>query len=244
MIRVAVCDDEKPVREYLAALIRKQGRRCRVLEYSSASDCLAEADVFDLLFLDIGMEASGCDMDGISLAKQIRGLPIEPQPLIVFVTGHEQYVFDAFDVNAFQYLLKPVDEQRFAEVFGRAAEHILSRDERMRKANPLVIQYANTSRAIPLDDLYYIESSNHKVVLHMKDEKCAYYAKIGTLEEQLQGRFFRIHKGYLVNFTYVDAYNKTELTLVNGERLLISRYKYGAFIKAYLHFVKQRLDDE
>ncbi len=145
MIRVAVCDDEKPVREYLAALIRKQGRRCRVLEYSSASDCLAEADVFDLLFLDIGMEASGCDMDGISLAKQIRGLPIEPQPLIVFVTGHEQYVFDAFDVNAFQYLLKPVDEQRFAEVFGRAAEHILSRDERMRKANPLVIQYANTS---------------------------------------------------------------------------------------------------
>ncbi len=78
----------------------------------------------------------------------------------------------------------------------------------------------------------------------MKDEKCAYYAKIGTLEEQLQGRFFRIHKGYLVNFTYVDAYNKTELTLVNGERLLISRYKYGAFIKAYLHFVKQRLDDE
>ena len=183
-------------------------------------------------------------MDGISLAKQIRGLPIEPQPLIVFVTGHEQYVFDAFDVNAFQYLLKPVDEQRFAEVFGRAAEHILSRDERMRKANPLVIQYANTSRAIPLDDIYYIESSNHKVVLHMKDEKCAYYAKIGTLEEQLQGRFFRIHKGYLVNFTYVDAYNKTELTLVNGERLLISRYKYGAFIKAYLHFVKQRLDDE
>ena len=59
----------------------------------------------------------------------------------------------------------------------------------MRKADPLVIQYANTSRAIPLDDIYYIESSNHKVVLHMKDEKCAYYAKIGTLEEQLQGRF-------------------------------------------------------
>lgn len=244
MIRVAVCDDEKPVREYLVSLIQKQGRRCRILEYASAPDCLAEAEVFDLLFLDIGMEASGCGMDGISLAKRIRELAIDPQPLIVFVTGHEQYVFDAFDVNAFQYLLKPVDEQRFAEVFGRAAESVLSRDERFRKPDPLVIQYANTSRAIPLDDIYYIESSNHKVVIYLKGEKCAYYAKIGALEEQLRGRFFRIHKGYLVNLTYVDTYNKTELTLVNGEKLLISKYKYGAFVKAYLRFVKQGLEDE
>ncbi len=244
MIRVAVCDDEKPAREYLVSLIRRQGRRCRVLEYGSASGCLADADAFDLLFLDIGMGDSGCGMDGIALAKQLRSLALDPQPLIVFVTGHEQYVFDAFDVEAFQYLLKPVDEQRFAEVFERAAERVLSRNGRLQKVDPLVIQYANTSRAIPLDDIYYIESSNHKVVLCLKGEKLAYYAKIGVLEEQLRGRFFRIHKGYLVNLTYVDAYNKTELTLVNGEKLLISKYKYGEFVKAYLRFVKQGLEDE
>ena len=76
-------------------------------------------------------------------------------------------------------------------------------------------------------------------MLHLRDGKFAYYAKIRDLETELQNQFFRIHKGYLVNLSYVAGYSKTEVTLTNGEKLLLSKYKYQDFVKAYLHFLKE-----
>ena len=78
----------------------------------------------------------------------------------------------------------------------------------------------------------------------MKEGLFSYYARIGELEDELTDQFFRIHKGYLINLSYVDSYSRTEVELTNGERLLISRYKYVDFVKAYLRFVKGRLADE
>ena len=144
---------------------------------------------------------------------------------------------DAFDVGAFQYLLKPVDEEKFAQVFARAVAQIGTAREKPGRV--LTLQSANTSKTVPLDSIYYIESSNHKVELHLKDGEFACYAKIGDLELELQDQFFRIHKGYLVNLSYVAGYSKTEVTLTNGERLLLSKYKYQDFVKAYLHFLKK-----
>ncbi len=101
-----------------------------------------------------------------------------------------------------------------------------------------MVQYGNTGKTIPLSDIYYMESQNHKIAVHMKDGIFEYYAKMSDLEEELQGQFCRVHKGYLVNLSYVDEYNKTEVTLTNGEKLLISKYKYEDFVKAYLRFMK------
>ena len=235
MIRIAICDDEAPTRAYLASLIRAQDCPCEVVEYASAGDCLADHRGIDLLFLDIELNATG--PDGMALARQIREGSSAAQPVIIFVTGYERYVFDAFDVGAFQYLLKPVDEEKFAQVFTRAVAQIGTAKE---KPGPvLTLQSANASKTVPLDSIYYIESSNHKVELHLKDGVFACYAKIGDLELELQDQFFRIHKGYLVNLSYVDGYSKSEVTLTNGERLLLSKYKYQDFVKAYLRFVKR-----
>ena len=74
--------------------------------------------------------------------------------------------------------------------------------------------------------------------LYMKDGVLEYYAKMSDLEEELQGQFCRVHKGYLINLSYVDEYNKTEVTLTNGDKLLISKYKYEDFVKAYLRFMQ------
>ena len=114
MIRIAICDDEAPTRAYLSSLVRAQSCPCEIVEYASAGDCLADPQEIDLLFLDIGLDAAG--PDGMALARQIREGRPTAQPIIIFVTGYERYVFDAFDVGAFQYLLKPVDEQKFAPV--------------------------------------------------------------------------------------------------------------------------------
>ena len=237
MIRIAICDDEANTRAYLSSLIRAQSCPCEIVEYASAGDCLADTQELDLLFLDIELAPSGSGLDGMALARTIRERTTGPQPVIIFVTGYERYVFDAFDVGAFQYLLKPVDEEKFAQVFTRAVAQIGTARE---KPGPvLTLQSANASKTVPLDSIYYIESSNHKVELHLKDGEFACYAKIGDLELELQDQFFRIHKGYLVNLSYVDGYSKSEVTLTNGERLLLSKYKYQDFVKAYLHFLKR-----
>lgn len=182
-------------------------------------------------------EEAAASMDGMALAGKLRSFPLDRQPLIIFVTGYENYVYQAFDVEAFQYLVKPIDERRFSEVFRRAADR-LSFLERQRQKK-LVIQYAGASRVVPLENIYYVESQGHKVLLHLKEGMLEYYGKIGELEQELGGQFARIHKGYLVNLSYVEEYTRGQATLANGERLIISKYKYDDFVKRHLRFLRQ-----
>ncbi len=189
------------------------------------------------------MGGSGVGMDGMELARNIRAVDIGRQPIIVFVTGYEKYVYDAFDVGAFQYLVKPVDEQKFAEVFSRAVGQIASEVEKRRKK--LVIPYAGGSKAIPFHDIYYMESQNHNIVLYLKsgNQTCTsrleYYGKIGDLEKELAGQFYRIHRGYLINLFHVESYDRTEVRMANGDKLLLSRYKYDGFVQAYMEYISE-----
>ena len=232
-IKIAVCDDEKNIRSYLVSLIRKQNIECSIMEYASADEYLADGREHDLIFWDIEMGGS----DGMGLARHIRGMDAYRQPIIIFVTGYEKYVYDAFDVGAFQYLVKPVDEQKFADVFSRAVGQILSEAEQRKKK--LVIQYAGEGKAIPLNDIYYMESQNHNIVLFLKSGKLEYYGKIGDLEEELAGQFYRIHRGYLINLFHVEGYDRTEVRMANGDKLLLSRYKYDGFVQAYMDYISE-----
>ena len=240
---IAVCDDEKNIRSYLVSLIEKQGGECSITEYASADAYLSGDKEHDLVFLDIEMGGSDAGLDGMGLARHIRGMEVQKQPIIIFVTGYEKYVYDAFDVGAFQYLVKPVDEQKFAEVYSRAVEQIVSEAEQRKKK--LVIQYGGEGKAIPLNDIYYMESRNHNIILYLKDGNKAcggrleYYAKIGDLEEELAGQFYRIHRGYLINLFHVEGYDKTEVRMANGDKLLLSRYRYDGFVQAYMDYISE-----
>ena len=99
MIRIAICDDEKNIRTYLSSLVRKQNIECEITEYASTDEHLSDQKEHDLLFLDIEMKSVASGMDGMSMAKQIRATELTKQPIIIFVTGYEKYVYDAFDVT-------------------------------------------------------------------------------------------------------------------------------------------------
>ncbi|MCI9071793.1 MAG: response regulator transcription factor [Lachnospiraceae bacterium] len=105
-MKIAVCDDEKNIRTYLSTLVRKQGTECEVTEYASPEDYFSSGAEYDILFLDIELDCPEQGMDGMEMARQIRGMENVKQPVIIFVTGYEKYIYDAFDVGAFQYLLK------------------------------------------------------------------------------------------------------------------------------------------
>ena len=91
-IKIAVCDDEKNIRSYLVSLIKKQGGDCGITEYASVNAYLSNGKEHDIIFLDIEMSGSGADLDGMGLARHIRGTGAQKQPVIIFATGYEKYV--------------------------------------------------------------------------------------------------------------------------------------------------------
>ncbi len=247
-MNIAVCDDEENTRIYIKKLIEMQDADCRIREFSSGRELLRfweqeDGEQIDILFLDITMEGT----DGMEAAEQIKRWKEEKDealwgnlPLLIFVTGYPEYMPRAFSVNAFQYLVKPVNEREFAQVFNQAVrEYRHLEAKKNTEPREILIRNGKETRNIPVDNIYYIESSNRKIIVFMQDEKLECYGKIGELEKQLKEDFFRIHKGYLVNMKYVERYSRTEVGMKNGSILLISKYKYQDFIKAYMEYISE-----
>lgn len=232
MLQIAVCDDEKSMGEYLKRLIEQRladDKDYRVEVFSSGTELLECGKDFNLFFLDIDLK----DMSGIDMARMLRQ---RSEAVIVFVTALKEYVFDAFDVQAFQYLLKPIDEEKFFQVLDKA----LAECRPLKQSEPLVIRVKGIYRNIPRENILYAESEARKVVLHLKDEQISYYAKMGELEEILGDQFFRCHRGYLVNMNAVSGYDTGSIQLKNGEVILMAKQKYGAFVTAYMEFLRRK----
>lgn len=247
-MNIVICDDEENMRDYLKSLIRRQDAGCRIREFSSGGELMRflkkeDNEAPDIIFLDISMNGS----NGMETAKQIQrqkeenGEPVWGSlPLLIFVTGYPEFMPEAFSVNAFQYLVKPVNEKAFEDTFTKAVRECRRLEQkRSAGARQILLKDKTVTRNVAADDIYYIESNNRKIIVYMKNEVIECYGKIGELENQLKDVFFRIHKGYLVNMRYVERYNRTEVRLKNGSSLIISKYKYQDFIKAYLSYISE-----
>lgn len=232
MLQIAVCEDDKAMGSYLKQLIEKRpaGREeYKVDVFEAGRDLLECGRNYDIFFLDIDLK----DMSGIDMARKLREVS---GAVIIFVTALKEYVFDAFDVQAFQYLLKPVNEEKFFRVLdGAVAECLAGRGE-----EPLVIRIKGTYRSIPRENIVYAENDARKVVLHLRDEQISYYAKMSELEEILGGAFFRCHRGYLVNLNEIKSYDTGSIWLKNGESILMAKQKYSAFVSAYMEFLRRK----
>ncbi len=123
-MNIAVVDDEKVIREQIGSLIEKQMPDCYLESYATGEEMLAAGKRFDIVFLDIQMDG----MDGIEVARTLRAK--QDEIVLIFVTGNREYVFEALDLYAFHYLLKPVDEGKFREVLARAAGEVAKKKEK------------------------------------------------------------------------------------------------------------------
>mgnify|MGYP002513373621 FL=1 len=226
---IAVVDDEKAIREHICGLVEEQQPESRIEAYATGEELLASGKRFDIVFLDIQMEG----MNGIEAARNLReknaNLGVE-DTVLVFITGIKDYVFDAFDLYAFQYLLKPIDERKFAEVLERAVREAAKKKER----RVLFIK----SRNLTLDqsDILYIESRAKKVEIHTAGAAQAIeiYAAMDELEGQLGENFYRCHRAYIVNMDCITEYDGESITLTGGDRVYLTKKKYGEFVKAYM----------
>ena len=235
MLKIAICDDEQPIREYLKRLVEK----CTEAEVSLFADgvaLLADPTAFDLILLDISLnqDPNAKEPNGMETARKIRE---RSDALIIFVSALREYVFEGYDVGAFHYLLKPIDEQKFTEVMDRAIRQIRSK----KNAEPLVIKVGGNYVRIPVDDIIYAENQARKIILHTKSKKEPYcfYEKMEVLEQKLGDRFFRSHRGFLVNMQEVARYDNSNIELKNGEKVFLAKQKYNDFVTAYMKYLRK-----
>lgn len=227
-LHIAIVDDERIICEQIKDFIQRDHRDCQIDIYLSGRALLEVKKQFDLVFLDIQMEG----MNGMDTARAIREL--QPDTVLIFVTGSKEYVFEAFDVSAFHYLLKPLEETKFMEVLKRAIGE--SRKCRAEKQKRLFIRTKNLT--IDQKDILYIESRGKKVDIHTRKETFSIYGAMSELETQLGESFYRCHRGYLVNMAYITEYGADSITLTGGARVYLTKKKHGEFVKAYMWYLQ------
>ncbi len=231
MIRIAICDDERNaciiLKKKIVSLMASLKEDCEVKCYFGAAELLAETCTFDLFFLDIQMP----ERDGIALAKKMR--ESEKRSIIVFVTALPERVYDAFEVEAFDYICKPVDNSRLLKTMDRAIR-------KLREGKSLFIQVMGGGKSVRIDDIHYCEVINRKIYLHTESEVIDYYAKLDDVEKQLDYRFIRCHRSYLVNLDYLSEYAGGAITLVDGGRIPVSRLRHQDIMGAILSYMKAK----
>lgn len=233
MLLLAVCDDRPMECVDLARQIEQMLKQSAVdhviKKYLSGQELLCSKETFDMVFLDIKMPG----LSGMDLAKKIREQG--KQSLIIFITSASEYVFEAFEVEAFQYLVKPIQYRKLENVLEKALKKIQT-DE---NAGFLLVSADRQTRKILLKDILYIESVGRIAKIHCREGTLETYEQIGVLEDKLSEKaFFRCHKCFLVNLDSVDAFHKTEITLENGETIMLAKRRYEDFQKAILSYMK------
>lgn len=235
MIKFAICDDEPMMAQELTGLLADYMGENSPLPFSvcsfpSGRALLESGGCFDVIFLDIQMEHP----DGMETARLLRRR--EERSLLVFVTVLKECVFDAFQVEAFDYLVKPLDSACFRRTMDRALRAL-----EQRAAKDIVIQRGAGCEVVPLSDVVYCEVLGRKIYIHKQDGAVIdYYDRLENLERRMDGRFFKCHRSYLVNLAYVRGCRSGRVILPRGEVIPVSRLRERDLTQALLRYMKER----
>lgn len=246
-----ICDDDKALqnilRKHAERFFLEQNIHCRIICCNSGEEVLTHPEP-DLLFLDIQMSGK----NGMEIARKLRKQGWKT--IIIFVTAIAEYVYEAFDVGAFHYLIKPFSEEKLLEILDRALGQLQDRakteesrkkeEHQPRHEEPLLlVKRGGLSIRVRFSDIIYAEVFNRKVMLHTVNGDIEYYGKLTDLSEQAGTDFYRTHRAYLVNLKYVEKYNAATVWLEQGTALL-SKKQFPGFVRQYMQYINRQKDLE
>jgi len=239
-LRVAIVDDELHARERLLRLLDRVRNVDVVAECSDGHEAIDAVTRFapDVLLLDVQMP----EMDGFGV---IRAIPKSKMPVVIFVTAFDRHVIDAFDVNAVDYLLKPVEAPRLLEAIERARTRLeLGDDDRHTDPTPpaerFLLRQDGNLHAVAARDILWVEAQGNYARINLANRSYMIRDTMASLERRLDGgRFARIHRSTIVN---LDAVRELQpwfggdavLILKGGQQLKVSR-TYRAQLKQRLN---------
>ena len=234
-IKIAVCDSSRESGDCLKDLIVRQKPGTRVQAFVSAEEVLAFGEDFDIYFLDI--KGAG----GMELARHLRAREQGRRHIIIFVTGYREYMEAAFDVQAFHYLVKPIDREKFVQVLEKAcreAEFLHQQGEDYVLLKVRSRDGEMESRKVLLRDIRFVESNNKNVIFHTEGDVFSAQGTMEEFEERLGAGFYRCHRCFIVNMAKITAYNQREIQVAGGEVVMLAHKRYGAFVKEYLRYAR------
>lgn len=232
MIHIAVCDDEMHMcahmKDFVSNFFRKKNREIDFKMFAGGRELLDYEGQIDILFLDIQMK----DIDGMETARKLRADKF--QGFLIFITVLREMVFQSFEVQAYDYLVKPIEERQFEKTMERLYTAMCSASE-----DSLLVQKGYQSRVIRRDEIVFCEIIDRKIYLNLvSDEVIDYYDRIEHLETKLNGHFFRCHRSYLINLKHLKGYKKGTAYMDNGCEIPVSRLRSREFADVVLQYMK------
>ena len=232
MIHIAICDDEKHMVDHIKALVsdffRKKNREIHLRTFLSGKELLSYNGQIDILFLDVQMKG----MDGMETARKLRADQF--RGILIFITVLKEMVFQSFEVQAYDYLVKPVDEKQFEKTMERLYVSMQNTGE-----DSLLVQKGYEGRIILKDEIVFCEVIDRKIYLNLASgEVVDYYERIENLETKLGSHFFRCHRSYLINLKHLKGYKNGTACMDNGREIPVSRLRSKEFSGIVLQYMK------
>lgn len=227
MVNIAVVEDNEREREILTEYLKRFSPQFAIEVFSSAVIFLTDyTPKYDIVFMDIDMPC----LDGMSAAAKMRKL--DDRTCLIFVTNLAKYAIKGYEVQAFDFMVKPLTYANFAMKLTRALNHLQAKTER----EILVKSGVNTAR-IAVGNIQYVEIRAHKITYHLVDRDVISYGTLKDAETLIGDRLFvRCNTCFLVNLRFVDAINDN-CAVIGEERLLISYPRRVEFKKALTDYL-------
>ena len=235
MLRAMIVDDEAPARSELRFLLEQTGKIGTITEASSvrsAIEMLMESRV-DVVFLDISMPGAS----GLQLAEALHKL--KNPPAIVFVTAYSDHAVEAFDVDAVDYLMKPVEEARLDHAIEKVMQRAKPVTDSKVTIERIPVEKGGKKILIGIDKIRFVMARDDYAYLQTDTDRYFSTVSLAQLEKRLDGHgFFRVHRGYLVNLSMVEEIESvsggTLLLTLNGveEKIPVSRRRVSSLKKA------------
>lgn len=234
-MKIAICDDNNNYINIIEARIERLSNSKDECDTYESGETLVGAyknnERYDVIFLD--MEMSG--MNGIETANKIR--EIDEHTIIIFITCHTEYMRESFKCSPFRFLIKPVEDSEFQEVYRDICK-------KMKKQRKTFTFTENKARVrLFSDDIIYFESYDHWIWIHTKDREYKIYKTLTDLYTALDKTMMcRVHKSFIINFKYIKTIKNNNIQLYHCNKLIpISRSYKKDVIDEYTNFIERNL---
>ncbi len=224
LIRLIIVDDEFPARKLLSEYVAKLPnlKLVGVCEDAVQAMELLQKEEVDLILTDIQMP----DLSGLDFFRSLKD-----KPLVIFTTAYKEYALDSYELEAVDYLLKPIPFPRFVQAINKVTERLSLRRQassqeasKTERKDYFMVKADYKLYRVDFASIIYIEGQSEYVTFHLKEKKriTAYYS-LKKLEEELPtDKFVRIHKSYIVSIANIEAV-EGNMVLIAGQRLSIGK---------------------
>ena len=234
LLRIAICDDESNMHQILKKNIddfaRMRNMDIVYKNYYTGVDLLESRAEFDIIFMDYQIDKDN-KTNGMEISRNIREK--DTDTAIIFLTSYRQVVFSSFEVNAFRFLTKPLEQEKLFQALDAYLRSI-------EKNDVLIIRIDGVSFRTPVNQITYLEGNGKYCILHTLQKLYDVHETLAAIEERLPGEYFsRCHRSFLIHLKHIFSYNSVEVELQNKERITVSRNKYKSFHDDYVNYIKK-----